>query len=149
MVSSINHDISNINLSEYLQIDGRATDELDDHSVPNVSLNVSAQKTSDLELQIIALLGSLFQVGVVAFSGTTVLLKGWNENFEKAGNSVKSYAFPMMASGTVLLTLGMFLCAYIIDRNTKEERWIPSRDYSSIWPSHDRLEFSWLQRGIV
>jgi len=44
----------------------------------------------------------------------------------------------MMAIGTVALVVGMFLCAYIIDGSTVEERWEITDSGAN---------FAWLQRG--
>ena len=114
-----------------------ADDVLNDHSVPNISLNVSSQKTSDGELWAIAIIGIFIQLGVIAFAGFGAL---HGDRFRKDGKRVVPYAFPLMAGGTVALVLGMFLCAHIIDKNTVETRWVPE--------SKSRvLSFKWVQKG--
>ncbi|KAI5778825.1 hypothetical protein EDC01DRAFT_634306 [Geopyxis carbonaria] len=134
-----------ISLAAYAQNTVETTDASSDHSVPNVSLNVCAQKTSDTELSVIACIGILLQLGVVIFGACGVFVSDWNGNFKKNGKSVERYAFPMLASGTLLLTVGMFLCAYIIDKNTTETRWTPAPEEG---PSSGKLlKFAWLQRG--
>ena len=112
-----------------------ADDVLNDHSVPNISLNVSSQKTSDGELWAIAIIGIFIQLGVIAFAGFGAL---HGDRFRKDGKRVVPYAFPLMAGGTVALVLGMFLCAHIIDKNTVETRW---ESKSGV------LSFTWVQKG--
>ena len=130
--------VSNIALGP---IDGyteiTADDVLNDHSVPNISLNVSSQKTSDGELWAIAIIGIFIQLGVIAFAGFGALQGG---RFRKDGKRVVPYAFPLMAGGTVALVLGMFLCAHIIDKNTVETRWVPESTSGD-------LSFKWVQKG--
>jgi hypothetical protein len=94
-----------------------------DHSVPNVSLNVSGQRTSEGELWMIAVVSILLQFGVIVFADYSVLLDK-SGRFKKSAGPVAPYAFLMMTGGTVTLVLGMFLCVYIIDRNTDETKWV-------------------------
>jgi hypothetical protein len=112
-------------------------DRLDTVSAPNISLNVGGQRTSGLELWAIAVFGIMLQLGVVAFAGVGVFLPGWESSFKKNSKAVVSYAFPLMASGTVTLAVGMLLCAYIIDASTEEK----------VWKLDDRVRLAWLQKG--
>jgi len=118
-------------------------DEQDDKIAPNIALNISSQRVSDLEFKVVAVVGSLLQLGVIVFAGLSVLSSPWNENFKKDGKLVRPYAFPSMAAGTAALVLGMFLCAYIIERSTIEAAWV-------INPSDEaQVRVAWVQKGGV
>jgi hypothetical protein len=45
----------------------------------------------------------------------------WPQAFLKDGSPVDSYAFPMFVLGTVILSLGMFLCAVLVERHSIKE----------------------------
>lgn len=55
----------------------------------------------------------------------------------KNGSPVDSYAFPMFVVGTVLLTLGMFLCAILVERHSKKH----------IFNLPDESRVYWIQPG--
>jgi hypothetical protein len=120
----------------------RSDDELGNippDSSPKISLNVGGQRISNIEWKFVAAIGTLLQGGVVAFAGVAVLLPRWSMQFRKHDNlTVATFAFPMIAIGTVALVVGMFLCAYIIDGSTVEERWEITDSGAN---------FAWLQRG--
>lgn len=42
------------------------------------------------------------------------------QNFQKNDKAVASYAFPLYLIGTTLLFIGMFFCAFILERSSKE-----------------------------
>ena len=109
--------------------------------VPNIGLNLSGQRVSNLEFMLVAVTGILLQAGVVVFAAVGVYLPTWNERFEKAGKSVRGHSFPSMASGTVALVIGMFLCCYIVERSTAEDTWVISE------PEGHRVRVAWLQKG--
>jgi hypothetical protein len=109
---------------------------------PNISLNVGGQKSSAFERYSIATLGILLQLGVIAYAGAGVYSQGREQDFLHDKESMSAYAFPLMASGTMIMVLGMFLCACVVDRCTSEVIWVV--------PEHERrtLRLAWLQKGI-
>jgi ankyrin repeat domain-containing protein 50 len=56
--------------------------------------------------------------GVIIYAALTVLK--WPESFLKDGTRVNSYALPMFVVGTTILTLGMFFCAFLVERLSKK-----------------------------
>ena len=108
--------------------------------VPNIGLNLSGQRVSDVEFMLVAAVGIVLQAGVVVFAGVGVYLSTWKERFED-GKPVLKHAFPSMAGGTVALVIGMFLCCYIVERSTTEDTWVISE------PDGHRVRVAWLQRG--
>ncbi|KAJ0418391.1 hypothetical protein BJY00DRAFT_314953 [Aspergillus carlsbadensis] len=89
-----------------------------EHRSPNLSLNIGIKKPPRLLLYGIAALGSCLQVGVLVFAGLTAYR--FPNRFLRDGAPAEQYSFPMMMTGTLLVCLGMFLCAYIIERSTSE-----------------------------
>ena len=109
--------------------------------VPNIGLNLSGQRVSNLEFMLAAVAGVVLQTGVVVFAGFGVYLHPWNEKFKKGNKSVQKHAFPSMAGGTVALVIGMFLCCYIVERSTTEDTWVTTG-----LDGH-RVKVAWLQKG--
>ena len=109
--------------------------------VPNIGLNLSGQRVSNLEFMLVAAVGIVLQTGVVAFAAVGVYLSDWNENFKKGGKPVPGHSFPSMAGGTVALVIGMFLCCYIVERSTTEDTWTITE------PDGHRVRVAWLQKG--
>jgi hypothetical protein len=107
-----------------------------EHRSPNLSLNIGIKKAHRLLLYGVAVLGSCLQVGklpnkallyseclssslgVLVFAGLTAYR--FPNRFLRDGAPAERYSFPMMVTGTLLVCLGMFLCAYIIERSTNE-----------------------------
>lgn len=112
-------------------------------AAPNIALNLAGQRVSDFELKIVALIGTLLQIGVLVFAGLGALWSHWKGKFNKGGKRVQLYAFPTMAAGTLALVVGMFLCAHIIERSTVEETWAIEES------RRDRVRVAWLQRGEI
>ena len=109
--------------------------------VPNIGLNLSGQRVSNLEFMLVAVAGVVLQAGVVVFAGVGTYLSPWNGNFKKGNKPVQKHAFPSMAGGTVALVIGMFLCCYIVERSTTENTWAITE------PDGHRVRVAWLQRG--
>lgn len=64
-------------------------------------------------------------------SALTVFL--YPTSFQKDGKPVAAYAFPLFFLGSVLLCTGMFLCAFIIERSTKEFYLRPNKPSKIYW----------------
>ena len=86
-----------------------ADNVLNDHPAPNISLNVS-QRESDPWPRATVSVGLYVQLAVLIYASIFGV---------KDGKLLSSVLF---AGGTVALTLGMFLCARIIDNNTIRTR---------------------------
>ena len=89
--------------------------------MPNIKLNISGQRVSNLEFMLVALAGIVLQEGVVAFTRVSVYRPHGMKGSKKNGNPVRKHSFPSMASGTVALVAGVFLCCYIVERSTTED----------------------------
>jgi hypothetical protein len=73
---------------------------------PNIALNVhGGSKTRDLIFGV--LVGILIQFGFLVFVGATVYHPIWKGEFKKDEEAIKNYAFPIMATGTLLLMVGV------------------------------------------
>ncbi|KAF4419069.1 ankyrin repeat-containing domain-containing [Fusarium acutatum] len=83
---------------------------------PNLSLNIGIKRKSRTVFRAVALMGTLLQVGVLAFAAIVTYHLQW----EKEGGQPASYACPLTIIGTVLLFCGIFLCAYLIGESTGE-----------------------------
>ncbi|BCR93984.1 ankyrin repeat domain-containing protein [Aspergillus luchuensis] len=86
--------------------------------IPNLSLNKGIEKSSQGWFYAAAVLGLGLQVGVIVYAAITVYL--FPLQFKKDGSLVVSYAFPLFSLGSIFLCIGMFLCAFIIERSSTE-----------------------------
>ncbi|XRM37598.1 hypothetical protein ABZX51_001062 [Aspergillus tubingensis] len=86
--------------------------------IPNLSLNKGIEKSSQGWFYAAAVLGLGLQVGVIVYAAITVYL--YPVQFKKDGSLVVSYAFPLFSLGSIFLCIGMFLCAFIIERSSTE-----------------------------
>ncbi|KAF8531435.1 hypothetical protein BDD12DRAFT_644176, partial [Trichophaea hybrida] len=126
------------------QPDGSSEREPLGKAAPNIALNVSGRRVSDLELMVVAVTGILLQVGVIVFAGFSVLSSPWNENLKKGDKPAQLYAFPLMCVGTVAVVFGVFICAYIVERSTTEVVWKLKEEVNGA-----RVKVAWLQRGGI
>lgn len=108
-------------------------------SVPNVSLNCH-DRFHRWEIYAAALLGVLLQAGVLVFSGSITYRRPLTSSFKKDGEPVDDYAFPCAAVGTVLLAVGMLLCAVVVESSTKEDSFTTT-------DQETELRMVWLQKG--
>jgi ankyrin repeat protein len=69
------------------------------------------------------------------FAALTVFL--WPEAFQKNGELVASYAFPLFLIGTTVLTAGMFCCALLVEQFSRKH----------FFPLKPRSKVYWLQPG--
>jgi len=82
-----------------------------------------------------ALLGIVLQFGVLIYVG----LATYHIRLLKEEQPVADYAFPCLASGTVLLVVGTFLCGHVIEGATLEKHHYPA--------SETEARIIWLQRA--
>lgn len=111
---------------------------------PNISLNARGIPVSDKEKWIYASLGVLVQLVVHLYEAAITYyppLKS-EPRFLKDGVSASPEAFPCTAVGTILLNLGMLICAHIIDRSSIEEHWKIKDDKDD-----KNCKIAWIQKG--
>ncbi|KAF4449004.1 ankyrin repeat protein [Fusarium austroafricanum] len=99
---------------------------------PNITLN-RHKKVTRRHLYIAAAFGCIVQLGVLTYFGLTTYY--YSSKFKKGDKMVLGYAFPFSAGGTILLVTGMFFCAHVVDRSTKEIRYKPTQGYEAkvVW----------------
>ncbi|KAK6335252.1 hypothetical protein TWF718_010686 [Orbilia javanica] len=86
---------------------------------PNLSLNVGIKRQPKIFTYVAAALGIILQTGVLVYAGLTAYV--FPERFlTENGRPSEIYAFPFTLAGTILLCVGMFLCAFIIEQSTHE-----------------------------
>ncbi|KAK6514338.1 hypothetical protein TWF506_008735 [Arthrobotrys conoides] len=84
-------------------------------------------------------LGLILQTGVLIYVGVIKYL--FPNDFQNDDKLIEKYAFPLTLSGTLLLCLGMFLCAYIIEQTTQEVYYKQSKD------ERGTSQMYWVQPG--
>ena len=89
-------------------------------ATPNLSLNIHGQ-ISRSELYIVAIFGTMLQLGILVYYGIATCYLNLLNN----GEPVASHAFPTTVLGTFSLVIGMLLCAHIIDGGTSETTFRP------------------------
>ncbi|PLB38401.1 ankyrin repeat domain-containing protein [Aspergillus candidus] len=99
--------------------------------IPNLSLNKGIKRRSQGWFYCAAALGIGLQIGTLAYAAVTVFI--YPKQFLKDGDPVQSYAFPLFVFGSVLLCMGMFLCAYIIERSSTECYLHPATPSTMYW----------------
>ncbi|KAH8812397.1 hypothetical protein F5884DRAFT_855694 [Xylogone sp. PMI_703] len=89
-------------------------------NAPNISLN-----TDNLfgrgELHLVAVIGIVLQLGVLIFSGFVTYYP--TLQWQKNGQPIAGYAFPCTAAGTLVLVIGMLICADVVESSTQEKRY--------------------------
>ncbi|CAG9950546.1 unnamed protein product, partial [Clonostachys rosea f. rosea IK726] len=108
-------------------------------NVPNISLNCH-KLSSTLELWIVAIIGTILQLGVVAYWAFATYYP--TLQYPKDDKRVANYAYPCAAAGTLTLVVSMMLCSHVVESRTTETRYIPHRK------AHD-IYFCWLQQEKV
>lgn len=95
---------------------------------PNLTLNVQGAAASTMELWAWALLGTVFQLFSIAFSGMITYHLKWT----KAGAQVAEYGYPCFCAGTTCLIIAILGCGHVIEGVTDEMTWLPSGKGSRI-----------------
>ncbi|KAG0636076.1 hypothetical protein HOY80DRAFT_1090215 [Tuber brumale] len=97
-------------------------------SAPNISLNISGVRGQG-ELWLFAVVGIVLQFGCSIFIGVTryhpMINWGRDKNSE--------YAYPLMASGTLLLVVGMMACSRVVQSSSKEDIWVAETSFRILW----------------
>ncbi|KAK6838724.1 hypothetical protein RU639_000093 [Aspergillus parasiticus] len=99
--------------------------------IPNLSLNKGIARRNQGWFYCAAVVGLVLQIGVLAYSALTVLI--YPDQFQKDEQPVESYAFPLFLIGTICLCTGMFLCAFIIERSSREFYFHPVKPSKIYW----------------
>ncbi|KAJ5780546.1 hypothetical protein N7457_005706 [Penicillium paradoxum] len=110
--------------------------ELPELDIPNLSLNKGIKRRDPVWFHCAAILGGILQTGTVIYAALTVFV--YPQHFKKDDKAVASYAFPFYFTGTTLLFIGMFFCAFIMERSSKEYYFKPEKPGSKLY---------WLQPG--
>lgn len=105
---------------------------------PNLSLNVGIRRQPDWAFYVVAIIGFVLQAGILVFAGSAVWLLKWN--LQKSNTKTpQDYAPGVFITGTIILCLGIWLCAALIGQTTNE------RYYRRLPESSDILY--WVQPG--
>ncbi|KAF3916916.1 hypothetical protein ABW21_db0204932 [Orbilia brochopaga] len=86
---------------------------------PNLSLNVGITRLPLAVTYAAAVVGVVLQIGMLVFAALTIYVYP-NSFITTSGRPADVYAFSMTFIGTILVCVGMFLCAFIIERSTDE-----------------------------
>ncbi|KAF3810292.1 hypothetical protein GCG54_00002750 [Colletotrichum gloeosporioides] len=105
---------------------------------PNISLNLS-ESHSRTAIRTVAVMGIILQLGVLAFFAVMTYPSYLRDDFKKDDEAVPKHAFPLAASGTILLGAGLLLCAHVVESSTHEQRYQPTEGYE--------IRLYWLQQG--
>ncbi|KAF2856854.1 hypothetical protein T440DRAFT_512849 [Plenodomus tracheiphilus IPT5] len=100
---------------------------------PNLMLNVGLGRPQRWLVRFIAVLSVLLQVSMLVFAGWATFVK----KLHRENSLPPTLAFCMTIIGTVLLCLGMLLCAHLIERSTNECTFIRKKP-SDVARSRDR-----------
>ncbi|KAF3802330.1 hypothetical protein GCG54_00003789 [Colletotrichum gloeosporioides] len=104
-------------------------------SAPNISLNAH-NLTTRAEVRAAAVWGIVIQLGLVVFAACAVYHPSLS--YSKDGSTIARHAFPCYSVGTLLLVVGMLLCAHVVESSTKETQFRPSQGI--------RAQLVWLQQ---
>ncbi|KAG0644016.1 hypothetical protein HOY80DRAFT_858335, partial [Tuber brumale] len=97
-------------------------------SAPNISLNFCETK-GQRELWLFAILGFTLQFGSLVFIGVARYHR--KLNWKEDENS--EYAYPLMASGTLLLVMGMMACSHVVQASSVETTWVAKKKFKILW----------------
>ena len=111
-------------------------------AAPCISLNLHGGSQSR-DLYITAICGVVLQLGVLVFAGASVYHPTFKLRFTKDSEPVAKFVYPLMATGTVALVVGMLMCSAVIERSTKEMEWVKNGE------GELRARVLWLQRSHV
>ncbi|KAK6535083.1 hypothetical protein TWF281_006380 [Arthrobotrys megalospora] len=92
---------------------------------PNLSLNAGIVRVPKWVTFLAAVIGVALQSGVLVFAALTVYV--YPDSFATAGfggddRPAETYTFILTLVGTISVTFGLFLCAFIIERSSDEVR---------------------------
>ncbi|KAF4971609.1 hypothetical protein FSARC_1608 [Fusarium sarcochroum] len=109
-------------------------------NAPNISLNLQAGHNRR-QIRFLAGFGLIIQAGILAFFGIICYYPKLRPVFKKDEKAMAPHAFPLAASGTVILALGIFICALVVENSTQETHYV-SKDRAQIgmfWLQKDQI----------
>lgn len=106
---------------------------------PNLSLNVGIKQRPKWVFTTAALLGFILQSSVVVWAFVARYKLGFSR-----GSSEDTYALPMVSIGTILLCSGNGVCAWLVEKTTKERTF--RRNTAAACDSKSQIY--WIQPGI-
>ncbi|POR36793.1 Pfs, ankyrin repeats & 6-phosphofructo-2-kinase [Tolypocladium paradoxum] len=109
---------------------------------PNLSLNVGIKRQPLWVFILVAMTGTILQVGILFLAGFGAWMLDWTL-YHPANPAYEDYAPRMFIAGTVLLCIGMWSCAALVGQATQEVTY--KRRTTSTSTQHSRL--LWLQPG--
>ncbi|KAK4238837.1 hypothetical protein C8A03DRAFT_14755, partial [Achaetomium macrosporum] len=83
---------------------------------PNLSFNIGIREQPRYVIWLAATVGFIAQASVLVFGFLVTYPLAW----PKDEGLPPAWAFPLMSVGTILLCGGMFSCAFLVERSTKE-----------------------------
>ncbi|KAL4980586.1 hypothetical protein BDW66DRAFT_147020 [Aspergillus desertorum] len=99
--------------------------------IPNLSLNKGIERRGPGWFRTVALLGIVLQGGTLTYAALTAF---WpSVILGKDHNSAEDYALPFYIFGSISLSVGMFLCAFLVERSSSESRLYSNRPSKLYW----------------
>lgn len=109
---------------------------------PNLTLNVWMKKVPTATKYAAVVAGVVTQGGVLVLGAVLTYYLG----LSREDAAVSKYGFPLTACGTVMLGIGVFLCAFLVGESTSERKFQQVNDETG--PGQQRgPHFAWLQLG--
>ncbi|KAH9238354.1 hypothetical protein K456DRAFT_1172761 [Colletotrichum gloeosporioides 23] len=106
---------------------------------PNISLNLRHSR-SKVAVWCVALFGATLQIGVLVFFAAITYHPGIKDRFKKDDeNRIDGHVFPLAFTGTILLVVGLLLCAHVIEKSTKETIHTAKKGF--------KITMYWIQQG--
>jgi ankyrin repeat protein len=102
---------------------------------PNLSLNVGIKRPSSITLYGAAIFGCLMQASVLGYGAWAVFIQG----LMKEDQSTTHLYFWLALTGTLLLVIGMFLCAWLIEKSTQERKFKFNKEVFWLQPGNQRV----------
>ncbi|KAI5843055.1 hypothetical protein DFP73DRAFT_479516, partial [Morchella snyderi] len=87
---------------------------------PNLSLNVNMAPLPPFVSVLLILIGVLLQGGVLIYAAVSQYHLKQSKYDDDA---IIVYGFPLLATGTTFLAIGMYFCAEVVQTSTKEHTW--------------------------
>jgi hypothetical protein len=104
---------------------------------PNLTLNTPEAVRSSTEIWFLASVGLLVQLTVIIFNAVVAYHWKWV--------IVASYGYPVWTIGTVLITIGVSTCGYVVEHSTTEINLEPSEENSSLHSTNDATRIDDIQ----
>ncbi|CUS13177.1 unnamed protein product [Tuber aestivum] len=102
------------------------------HNTPtrasNISLNFCKAKNLG-ELWLFAILGIILQFSSLIFIGVS----RYHPKINPKEDENSKYAYPLMASGTPILVIGMMACLHVVKASSEENTWVADSDFKILW----------------